>query len=177
MIEIVKALEGRIAALEESKQNILRVGTVVERHVDGCRVRVQFPDNSALISYWCQVMMMKTHRDKHFWLPDLGELVVCAFLPFGHEQGFVLGALYNAQDRVPTSATGDRLIVLDEGDNEIAVDRACRKMRVRTLELHLFGNLIVHGLIFDALGTVTHHTNAGLSRDEGAPPPPWNCGA
>lgn len=130
MIEIVKALEGRIAALEEFRKNILRVGVVVERQVSGCRVRVQFPDNSGLVSYWCQVAVMKSHLDKHFWLPDLDELVLCAFLPYGHEQGFVLGALYNAEDRVPEEATADRMVLKDAGQNIIMMDRITGKIRV-----------------------------------------------
>lgn len=178
MIEIIKSLEGRIAALEESAKNVLRVGTVVDRKVEGCIVRVQFPDNSGLVSYWCRVVMEKTHRDKAFWLPDLGELVVCAFLPFGHEQGFVLGALYNAHDEVPATATYDRLVVRDEGGNEVLLDRVCRQMRVTTGALHLYGNLVVHGEVWDLLGTLTHHTNEGLSRDAGGVPPVplWLCG-
>lgn len=123
MIEIIKSLEGRIAALEEQAKNVLRVGVVVERQVDGCRVRVQFPDNSELVSYWCRVLARKTHLDKEFWLPDLGELVVCAFLPFGHEQGFVLGAAYNAQDQVPIEATDHTMVIRDAGGNRITMDR------------------------------------------------------
>jgi phage baseplate assembly protein V len=123
MIEIIKSLEGRIAALEEAMKNVLRVGVVVERQVEGCTVRVQFPDNAATVSYWCRVLARKTHLDKEFWLPDLGELVACVFLPFGHEQGFVLGAVYNAQDLAPEEATDHTMVIKDRIGNLIMMDR------------------------------------------------------
>jgi hypothetical protein len=176
MIEKIKDLEGRIATLEEALKNVLRVGTVVTRDATHCRVRVQFKDNDGLVSYWCQVLMKKTLVDKKYWLPDVGELAICAFLPFGHEQGFVLGSAYNDEDRIPPSANGDRLVLLDRGGNEVLMDRLCRKVRIITDEIHVVGRLVVHGEVFDALGTLTHHTNDRLPRDPGNGPPPWDCG-
>lgn len=175
MIEKIKELEGRLATLEEALKNVLRVGTVVSRDAANCRVRVQFADNDGLVSYWCQVLAGKTHRDTIYLLPDVDELVVCAFLPFGHEQGFVVGSAYNVQDRPPASANDHRLLVRDDGDNEVLMDRICKKMRVTTTQLHLFGDLVVHGKIFDYLGTITEHRNAGYPRDPGANAPQWAC--
>jgi len=174
MIEIIKTLEGRIAALERASKNVIRVGIVVERRVQGCKVRVQFPDNDMQVSYWCLVLQHKAHRDQMFWLPDLGELVVCLFQGHAHEQGFVLGAIYSQQDLIPPAATLDRLVVRDSGGNEMLMDRRIRKIRITTTELHLFGNLVVHGEVYDVLGTLTHHTNRGLPRDPGSGPPEWN---
>lgn len=177
MIEKIKDLEGRIATLEEALNNVLRVGTVVTRDADHCRVRVQFKDNDSLVSGWCQVLVGKTHVDHAYWLPDVGELAICAFLPFGHEQGFVLGSAYNAKDRIPHSANGDRMVLLDRYGNEVLIDRVCGKMRITTSQFHLVGTLVVHGEIYDQEGTITHHTNDGLARDPSGPPPPWDCGA
>lgn len=176
MIEKIKDLEGRIATLEEALKNVLRVGTVVTRDAARCRVRVQFSDNDGMVSYWCQVLMKKTHVDKEYWLPDVGEMAICVFLPFGHEQGFILGSAYNAEDRIPPSATGDRFVLLDRGGDELLIDRQCRRVRVTTVDLHLFGNLIVHGEVHDAMGTLTNHTNRH-PRDPGGGPPPWPCGS
>lgn len=123
MIDKLKDLEGRIATLEEALKNVLRVGTVVARDEATCRVRVQLRDNDRLVSWWCQVLMKKTHLDKEYWLPDIDELVVCAFLPYGHEQGFVLGSAYNAEDRPPQGADGDMYMLVDKIGNRITMNR------------------------------------------------------
>lgn len=175
MIEIIKSLEGRIAALEESAKNILRVGTVVTRDADRCRVRVQFRDNDQLVSWWCQVLVGKAHLDKHYWLPDVGEMVTCAFLPFGHEQGFVLGSAYNTVDRPPDDANADRWLIETGTGVEILVDRKCGLIRLRAGMVHIMGTLVVHGMIYDHLGSITDHRNRGLPRDPGANPPRWMC--
>lgn len=176
MIEKIKDLEGRIATTEEALKNVLRVGTVVTRDEARCRVRVQFKDNDGLVSDWCQVLVGKTHVDKAYWLPDVDEMVLCAFSPFGHEQGFVLGSAYNAKDRIPQSANEDRMVLRDRYGNEVLIDRVCGKMRITTGQLHLVGTLVVHGAIYDQEGTITHHTNDGLARDPSGGPPPWDCG-
>lgn len=186
MIEQLKQYEGRIATLEEALKNILRVGVVVDRDVQGCRCRVQFPDNAALVSYWCQVLVAKAQKDKFFELPDLDELVVCLFLPFGHEQGFIVGSGYNREDLVPDAATRDRILVRDKGDNEVLMDRVCRKLRARTVELHLFGDLIVHGRIYGTHSSrnpdvePTRDPNDVIVRPVELSPSaevkPWDCG-
>ncbi len=176
MIEQIKELSGRVATLEEALKNVLRVGTVVVRDEATCRVRVQFRDNDRLVSWWCQVLMKKTHLDKVYWLPDIDEMVICVFLPFGHEQGFVLGSAYNAKDRIPQSANGDRMVLRDRVGNEVLIDRVCGKLRITTSQLHVVGALVVHGEIYDQEGTLTHHTNKH-ARDPSGGPPPWDCGA
>lgn len=123
MIDIVKGLEGRIATLEEALKNVLRVGTVVSRDEAYCRVRVEFRDHDKLVSWWVQVLVGKTHLDKYYWLPDIGEMAICAFLPFGHEQGFYLGSAYNAADRPPEGANGDTYMLVDRIGNRITMDR------------------------------------------------------
>lgn len=123
MIDKLKELEGRIATLEEALKNVLRVGTVVTRDAARCRVRVQFKDNDSLVSWWCQVLVGKTRFDKHYWLPDVGELAICAFLPFGHEQGFVVGSAYNAEDRPPAEAGPDTFVLKDRSGSRITMNR------------------------------------------------------
>lgn len=151
MIEQIKELNGRISTLEESMKNIVRVGTVVNQDEKLHRCRVEFKDNDGMVSFWCQVIAMRTHGDKEYWLPALGEMVICAFLPFGHEQGFIIGSAYNSKDKPPEGADKDRRVIQQKGKNKFVMDRKCadkEKIKFETEELHIFADyLVVHGTI------------------------------
>lgn len=175
MIEQLKDIQGRTASIEEALNNIVRVGTVVNRDEALHRCRVEFKDNDTIVSYWCQVLVQKTYEDKQYWLPDIAEMVICLFLPYGHEQGFILGSAYNGKDKPPADATKDRFVRQDKGGNQWLMDRKCKKCRIKTKELHIYGNLIVHGTIYDRLGDLTEHTNLRLPRDPLGGPPGWEC--
>ncbi len=174
LIEKIKELEARVLALEELLRNIYRVGTVVGRDPKRHMCRVQFKDNDRLVSYWCQVVAHKTYRDKFYWLPDVGELVHVLFLPFGKEQGVILGSAYNKKDE-PPDGEGNKLLIKDSSGNTFEMNRDCGKVRFITGELHVFGNLVVHGTIYDSQGDLTNHTNAGKPRDASGGVPPWGC--
>jgi hypothetical protein len=75
---------------------------IVQPDIDplGIRVRVQFPDRDNMISWWLLVIVQKSHLDKGWWFPDPGDQVVC-LMDSNFEQGFVIGATYNAVDLAP----------------------------------------------------------------------------
>lgn len=117
MIEQLKDMEGRTGTIEEALNNIVRVGTVVNRDPANYRCRVEFKDNDGLVSYWCQVLALRSYKDKYFWIPEIDEMVLCIFLPFGHEQGFIVGSIYNQKDNPP--AKNKELVMENRKDIEI----------------------------------------------------------
>ena len=80
---------------------MIKVGKVVAIDEKTCKVRVQLLDNDGVITYWLPVVVNKSKDDKFYWLPDVDEEVLVAFLDNGIEQGFVLGAVYNEKDKTP----------------------------------------------------------------------------
>lgn len=124
MIEQVKDMEGRLQSIEEASNNTVRVGTVVNRDPANYRVRVEFKDNDGLVSYWCQVLALRSYKDKYFWMPEIDEMVLCLFLPYGHEQGFVVGSLYNKKDKPPA---GDMELIIE---NRKDVKITCTEERI-----------------------------------------------
>ena len=70
---------------------------------ENARVRVTFPDRDQMESWWLPVVFTKTQNDKMYWIPDVGEQVVCMMDEYD-EDGAVLGAIYSSADRPP--ATG-----------------------------------------------------------------------
>lgn len=79
---------------------MIRLGFVSDRDPQKARVRVRFPDlmdrdGRPLVSWWLPVVTHKTHDDRVYWMPDVGEHVVVAFFRHGIEDGVVLGAIYD----------------------------------------------------------------------------------
>lgn len=106
---------------------MIKVGKVVAVDARTCRVRVQLPDNDGVVTYWLPVVVNKSQKDKFYWLPDIGEEVVCVFLEHGIEQGFVLGAIYNEKDKVPV-ASKEKFHIRFEDGTWIEYDRKAHKL-------------------------------------------------
>ncbi len=94
----------------------LRFGFVTALDEAGCRVRVRFPDLDGLESYWLAVLQPKTHRDRHYWLPDVGEHVAC-LLDGAGEDGVVLGAVFG--DRDPAQGGGPDMFEIRFGNGDV----------------------------------------------------------
>lgn len=91
-------------------EDIFRIGTVSSIHPDRHKVRVKFADKDGLVSNELPVLIRGSLKNKMQYLPDVGELVLCAFLPNGEEEGFVLGAFYSEAD-LPLSADKEEYVL------------------------------------------------------------------
>ncbi|BCS94888.1 hypothetical protein DSLASN_05200 [Desulfoluna limicola] len=117
-------LEKRMKSLEERLNSMVQVGTVTE--VIGGAVRVELNGHA---SHELPVLFPKTQTDKFYAMPDVGEQVVCIFLPIGLEQGFVLGAIYSDEDEPP--ADGSHLTHITFGDGTVmAYDRKAHNLDI-----------------------------------------------
>lgn len=101
---MLAGMANRLDALEAKVNQMIRVCTVSSVQDGAGTVRVKLPDLGNMVSEPLPVVVRKTQDDKDFWLPDVGEQVVCVFLPIGLEQGFVLGSFYQKVDKVPVSS-------------------------------------------------------------------------
>lgn len=107
---------------------MIKVGRVVAVDEKTARVRVQLLDCDGMVSYWLQIAVPKAQDDKFYWIPDTGELVLCAFLEHGLEQGFVIGALYNEQDATPVQ-NKDKMHIKFKDGSWIEYDRLEHKLK------------------------------------------------
>jgi len=173
-------LEERVRRLEEKTDRLVRVGVVTQVYPEKGSVRVLLPDADKEVSYELPVLVRKTLKDKDYWLPDVGEHVVCVFLPIGQEQGFVVGAFYSEVDKVPVISQDIKRIEFRNGDY-MEYDRKNKKIRIftqgtveieaarmillKTTEVRLIGNLEVEGnihatgSIIDEGGNTNHHSH------------------
>ena len=84
---------------------VLRLGIVKDQDVSPCRLRVAFSELDQMLSYWLPVVVPKTQDDKAYWLPDIGEQVVC-LMDARDEAGVVVGAIYSQSDVTPVQSAG-----------------------------------------------------------------------
>jgi phage baseplate assembly protein gpV len=91
-----------------------RVGIVLQQDPVNAKVRVVFPDYDEMISWWLPIVFFKTQDDKTYWIPDIGEQVVC-LMDLRDEAGAVLGAIYSSVDRPPANSADIFEIAFKDG--------------------------------------------------------------
>ena len=64
-----------------------------------------------------------TFANRDYAMPDIGEDVICVFLPTGTEAGFILGSVYAGEITPPESTIDRRCVVFSDG-SEFMYDRA-----------------------------------------------------
>lgn len=111
---------------------MFRVGIVKTQDVPNCRVRVTFPDRNQLQSWWLPIVVPKTQDDKAYWMPDVGEQVVC-FMDAHDEDGCVLGAIYSQPDQPPPSMTADKWHVTFKDGSSVEYDRSNETLNINVV--------------------------------------------
>lgn len=107
---------------------MFRVGIVSAQDSANCRVRVTFPDHDQLQSWWLPIVVPKSQNDKAYWLPDLGEQVVC-MMDEHDEDGAVLGAIYSSVDTPPVQSADKWHLRFSDG-GFIEYDRSTHALSV-----------------------------------------------
>ncbi|MCD8349566.1 MAG: phage baseplate assembly protein V [Planctomycetaceae bacterium] len=110
-----------------SIRRAFEVGEVVSTNPDLVTVKVQFPDLDNVISNDLQILNRRAFGDRDYDMPDIGELVVCAFLGNGIERGFILGSLYSLLDLPPVKDQNKRHTSFRDG-TWLEYDRAQHKL-------------------------------------------------
>ena len=91
-----------------------RVGVVKEQDLVNARLRVVFQERDQLVSWWLPIVMAKTQNDKAYWMPDIGEQVVC-LMDERDEDGAVLGAIYSSVDATPVASANKWHVTMKDG--------------------------------------------------------------
>lgn len=95
--------------------SVIRVAEVDSTDPDTATVRVRLEDDDRMVSHNLRVLMRNTTQNRDYWMPDVQEQVLCLFLPFGLEQGFVLGSFYSRPDQPPVQDQNKRHIEFADG--------------------------------------------------------------
>jgi phage baseplate assembly protein V len=87
------------------------------------RVRVTFPDRGQLQSWWLSMLNLNSQNNKDFWMPDVGEQVVCV-MDEAFRNGVVLGSFFQSVDAAPSGMTLDRRHTTFKDGATLEYDRA-----------------------------------------------------
>ncbi|MCP3923327.1 MAG: phage baseplate assembly protein V [Desulfobacterales bacterium] len=124
---MIVELKRRVEELETKLDKLIRVGIISE--VKGGNVRVMINDVS---THELPVLFPKTQDDKFQFMPDIGEQVLCVFLPFDVTQGFVIGSMFSGVDSAPVEGSSKAHIKFK--DNAILeYDRDSHKLTIDIL--------------------------------------------
>lgn len=107
----------------EFLKSIIRIGEVSSVDAAKGTARVVFDDFDSTVSYDLQVICRNTFANRDYAMPDVGEDVICIFLPTGTEAGFILGSVY-AGEITPPESTIDRRCVEFSDKSKFMYDRA-----------------------------------------------------
>lgn len=109
----------------------IRVGFVTGRDPGHLRVQVECRDTvtGALVTDWLPVLVPRAKDDLQYDLPDVGDQVLCLFLPHGREEGFVLGCMYAAD--APPVQDGDKWHRAFKDGTTLEYDRKANRLTAR----------------------------------------------
>lgn len=139
---------------------MFRVGIVQTQDVANCRVRVTFTERNQMISWWLPILRHGAQNDKDFWIPDVGEQVVC-FMDEHDEDGAVLGTIFSQPDAPPSGMTVDKRHLQPKDGAVFEYDRSSHTLTV-TIPSNGTLNVTVNGgniNLSAPSGNITFKTN------------------
>ena len=150
--------------IRDTLAQMVRVGFVSARQPEKMRVRVELRDTvtAALVTDWLPVLCPRACGDLAYDLPDVGDQVLCLFLGYGLEQGFVLGAMYGKAD--PPVSSGDIWQRSFSDGTVLAYDRAAHKLTAQVrgeAALRADGPLTLEAPVIYLRGTLVNTARDG----------------
>lgn len=134
----------------ESENNLIMIGTVSAINEKDATARVLFTDRDDSTSKEIPLMFLHTKGMRIYAMPEVGEQVVCLFLPNGHEEGYILGAYYNDEYKPPVTDQETKIIMFKNGDyvkyKNGTMEVKCSKVNVLA-DVNISGDLNVSGTV------------------------------
>ncbi|MDA8449845.1 phage baseplate assembly protein V [Acidovorax sp. GBBC 3332] len=165
---------------DQEQQAGLRFGVVSEVDPKGARARVRFDELDGLETALLPVGQRKTHQDKDYWMPDVGEHVACLMDQY-LEDGVILCAIYSDADTPPVADADVRMVRFRDGaemaynrkDGTLSVRGVARvvveagseivlrapRLVVDAASVSFSGDVDVAGKLMDAGGNSNHHSH------------------
>lgn len=115
--------KGQDDETERQLSMVIRVGEVTATNPGAHKVSVTFDDDDGQTSGELPVIIPNSLENRDHAMPDVGEDVLCIFLPTGTEEGFVIGSFYAGNVQDPESSQDVRATKFKD-DTRIAYDRS-----------------------------------------------------
>lgn len=107
----------------ETQENWIRAGVVSSIDPITGTARVAFDDKNESVSFPCQQIIPWSKKNNASLPLDVGEQVVCVFLPNGQANGFILGSVSSSNDAAPEDSAEGVYIIYFSDDTYFLYDR------------------------------------------------------
>jgi phage baseplate assembly protein V len=152
------------------KNKTIRYGIVSSVDPAAHAVRVAFEDEDGMVSDLLPVLVTGSAGNKDYALPDVGDRVICAFLPNGVSSGFVLGAVYSQANLPPNADPDVRSVQFSDGAT-VAYNRKTHALTISTtgsVNITTAGNVNVTGDVIADGVSLKNHTHGGVEPGGGS---------
>lgn len=109
------------------RESLIRIGEVTSIDPSRLTARVTFDDDDGVTSFDLPILQRNTLKNRDYSTVDVGEDVVCVFLPSGVEEGFIIGTLYAGEIVPPQSSQDVRMVEFEDG-TVLKYDRSSHKL-------------------------------------------------
>lgn len=121
---------------ERQLSMVIRIGEVTATNPAAHKVTVTHDDDDGQTSGELPVLVPNTLENHDHAMPDVGEDVLCIYLPTGTEEGFVLGSFYAGNVANPESSQDVRATRFKD-DTRIAYDRSSHTYTIDIQDTHI----------------------------------------
>lgn len=125
--------------IKEALGSIIKIGEVSSVDAAKGTASVIFDDDDSIVVTDLQVIQRNTFANRDYAMPDIGEDVICLFLPSGTVEGFILGSVY-ADEIEPPEDTIDKRTVEFSDETRISYDRAAHELTVTIKDTQIVAN-------------------------------------
>ncbi len=123
-------------------ENIIRVGRVSSTNATKSTVRVYWPDRDNMVSDDLLIINRGSLRVKDYWIPDIGEQVVCIMLPNGKNAGYCIGSIFSDDAPPQISNVNSRRLDFPDG-TYIEYDKKSHNLTINCVgEIRINGKMI-----------------------------------
>lgn len=143
----------------EAIKNLCMQGKVTE--VVGSRARVVFEDRDNMVSAPLAILQMYVGGNKSIFVPEVGEEVVCLFLPIGLEAGYIIGSVYTDGNEPPAD---NNAIQFNDGSSIDFKDGILNITTTAAINLTA-PRIALNGAVIGGNGTVTQF-KGGINTDQ-----------
>ena len=124
-------------------KNLFRVGTVCDLKPEEQEVRVNF-DELGTPSPWMQMPSFGADGDDYYWMPVIGEQVLCLLMPTGNAEGYVLRSIRGNDNKPKNPDNNKRYISFADG-GLVQYDKGSNTLTIKAANIKIEGNIRLKG--------------------------------
>ena len=115
--------------MRDKLEEAIRFGIVSSIDYEKCTAQVTFKDREDIVSRDLPVLQPKTCKDRYYYMPDIGERVVCLFDPTAPSRAFIIGSYYD-DTRLPPITDENNAYVKFEDETLVEYHRKEHKLKI-----------------------------------------------